>query len=99
MKKTIPRDVNVKSALRCVYTMAKTEPHLTRGQNVVSLQDACRCQIVDDVLETNVSEHRAKRFAVLGVQEGLFFTQVWSTKSIGKLIKHLRVATHEKDYK
>lgn len=42
---------------KVVIKLRQTEAHLTRGQYVVSLQDACGCQIVDDVLETNVFEH------------------------------------------
>lgn len=30
---------------------------LTRWQNVVPLQDACRRQVVDDVLEADMFEH------------------------------------------
>lgn len=56
--------------------------HLTRGQDIVSLQDACRCQIVDDKLKTNVFEHRAKRRALLCAQEGLFLTQIWKAKPV-----------------
>lgn len=55
--------------------------HPTRGQNIVSLQDASRCQIVDDILETNVFEHGTKRHALLCAQEGLFLTQVWKAKN------------------
>lgn len=77
--------------------LGQTEPHLTRGQNIVSLQDACRCEVVDDVLETNVFEHWTKRFALLCDQEGLFLTQVCGMKSIGNNVKHLCVAANEKD--
>lgn len=54
----------------------QTEPNLTRGQNIISLQDARRRQIVDNVLETDVFEHWAKRCTFICVQEGLFLTQV-----------------------
>lgn len=49
-------------------------------QNVVSLQNPCRCQIVDDVLQTHKLENGAKRGAILRVQKGLLLTQVCRRK-------------------
>lgn len=53
---------------------------LTGRQNVVPLQDACRCQIVDDILETDVFENRTIRRAIFCVQKGLFLTQICRAK-------------------
>lgn len=68
-------------------TAKATEPQLTRGQNIISLQNACRCQIVDDILQTNVFEDWTKRSAFFCIQEGLFLTQVCRAKPIRFRVK------------